>query len=206
MTKKLLSRVNAALKGRVTAAKSFGKNFAHYAKNPNIAVPGSTPEEKDAANRHRDYMRTRQRRPGDLDEGVFSKRKPDGTRISDYPLVHAYATGYNHPVFSAKGDVVQPKRSHLIKTGNQRIALNGQRNISRFEDALIKNGHDIESAHVHGANHSFDFHNNPTKHDQVLPNAAKDLVAKTRGDGMSDVMHGIGTVRALFRKPDKPKM
>jgi hypothetical protein len=79
--KKLLARVKSAIKGRVDAAKSFGKNFSHYAKNPHIPVPGTSPEEKDARRRYNDYMKTRQRRPGDLDEGVFSQRKPDKPKL-----------------------------------------------------------------------------------------------------------------------------
>ena len=70
------------------------------------------------------------------------------------------------------------------------------------------NGHDVGSAHVLGACHSFDFNNNPTKHDDVLINSATHITGKGNSKNASQVRHaqyGITAVRAIFRKPNKPK-
>lgn len=202
--KTLLKRVKTA----ISSTKSLGSNLKYYVKNPQARVPGNSPEEQDAISRRKDYVKTRQRRESvELEEGIFSSGSVRPSLISDHPLVHAYATGYNHPRFNNSGDVEPPKRNHVAKVGKQRIpSLNAYARISDFEHALRQNGHDEKTAHIHGAIHSYDFHNNPTKHDEVLPNSARNLVKKTRGSGMEAAMRGVMIVRALFRKPDKPNM
>ena len=55
--KELLEKVKLNL-----GFKSFVKNFVHYTKNPNERVPGNSEEDRDHNERHKNYMKTKQRR------------------------------------------------------------------------------------------------------------------------------------------------
>lgn len=199
------------IKRAMKAIRGDFREFRHAVKNPNTyVVPGGgnwkdkTPAEKAAALAKQKEVRGESVQ---VDE-IFGFGGPRKSTMSDYPLVHAYATGYNHPEFAKFGDVMTPQRKHLVSVGRKSIPSNGHHHIANFEATLKMNGHDVESAHTLGACHSFDFNNNPTKHDEVLVNSATHITGKRNPQNSQQVRHaqyGIAAVRAIFRKPDKPK-
>jgi hypothetical protein len=202
--KKLLGRVKAAVKGRASAAKSFGRNFAYYAKNPDKPVPGNSPEERDARRRYQDYLKSKQQREAyELAEGFFGPGSVRHVVLADYPLVHAYATGIRHQSYSNRGDVNAPQRKHVLQVGKKKIPVLAHQRIKNFEALLQSRGHGEEWTHVAGVNHGTDFKNNPTKHDEVLEHSAADVVGKKNAMGQNSeslhriARHGIAAVRAL---------
>lgn len=118
----LIKRIQRAIKGRTDAAKSFGKNFAHYAKNPHIPVVGTSPEEQDARDWHKLHNRE------SVEEGFFGfgKKPPNPVKWE-----HHYTSGLvcGHMGVDPKTEPKKAAKIHEIVSGH----------IEGIQDQSVKN-------------------------------------------------------------------